>query len=282
MYSKFKITQTTPTIAALMGFDAPSDSEEINSLVYEKAKSALPEGAEYFDRVLIYNPDAIALWLYQKYTHLLSDAVKSTDTQVPLKSVIPPVTPVCFGSIYTGVEPEIHGLRSWNHKRLLTRETLFDCAIKAGKKCAIVAVKGCSIATLFAERDMDYFILDTYEEEHKKALEVIKEDKYDLVVVYNHTYDSTMHRHAPESEIALKTLEQNAKDFAEIINTVREYWKNHNTFYGFCPDHGCHATPEDRIDYTAPVVDLGAHGSDVDSDMNVIHMFGTSISENDC
>ncbi len=278
MYSHFKITQTAPTVAALMGIDAPKGSAEVNPIVYDKAKSALPAGVDAYDRVLIYNPDAVALWLYQKYTDLFAPAIARTDIQMSLTSMVPSVTPVCFASIYTGLEPKDHGIQGLV-KPVLAVETLFDTALRAGKKVAIIAVNGCSISRIFAERTLDYYILPTYQECLEKVLEIIPEDKYDLVVFYNGTYDGTMHKYAPESEQAIKVLEQNCKDFATVVDAVRTHWGQHNTFYGFCPDHGCHAVPEDKIDRTAKWVDLGSHGSTMDVDMNVIHMFGTNIAE---
>ncbi len=278
MYSQFKITQTTATFAALMGIDVPKGSAEPNPIVYEKAKAALPQGVDAFDRVLIYNPDAVAWWLYQKYTDLFSPAIARTDIQMSVTSVMPSVTPVCFASIYTGLEPTEHGIQEYA-KPVLTVDTLFDMALRAGKKVAIVAVTGCSISRIFAERDLDYYILPTYQECLEKTLALIPEDKYDLIVFYNGTYDGTMHKNAPESEKAIDVLKQNCEDFAKVIDAVRCHWGHHNTFYGFCPDHGCHAVPEDRIDWNAKWVDLGTHGEDVDTDMNVIHMFGTNISE---
>lgn len=264
MYSKSRITQTAATVAALMGIDAPYTADEANAIVVENAKQALPEGTAAFDRVLMYNPDAVALWLYQKYTDLFAPALLRTDLQIPVRSVMPSVTPVCFASMYTGADPEIHGIRKYT-KPVLTTDTLFDAVLRAGKKCAIVAETDCSIAKIFLEREMDYFIYDTIDEVNAKALELIAADEYDLLVVYNGNYDSTMHKNAPESDLALAELKRNSDDFATLVDAVRKNWTSHNTFYGYCPDHGCHEIDGNN----------GSHGLDMDEDMNIIHMFGT-------
>ena len=264
MYSKSRITQTAATVAALMGIGAPACAEEANALVVEKAKQALPEGVSAFDRVLMYNPDAVALWLYQKYTDLFAPALMRTDLQIPVESVMPSVTPVCFASMYTGAVPAVHGIRKYT-KPVLTTDTLFDAVLRAGKKCAIVAESDCSIAKIFLEREMDYFIYDTIDEVNAKALELIKADEYDLITVYNGNYDSTMHKNAPENELSLAELKRNSDDFAMLVDAVRENWKNHNTFCGYCPDHGCHEIDGGN----------GSHGLDQDEDMIIIHMFGT-------
>ncbi len=262
MYSKSKITQVAATVAEVMGINPPQNSEESNSIISKKAKSALPDG-QNFDRVLIYNPDAVALWLYAKYTDLMTSTLMNTDLQIPMQSVMPSVTPVCFASMYTGVMPEVHGIRKYI-KPVLKIDTLFDELIKAGKRCCIVSEEDASMSKIFLEREMDYFIYDTIDEVNAKANELIKEDKYDLIAVYNGNYDSTMHKVGPESEKALDVLKKNSDDFAELVDTARNAWKSHNVFYGFCPDHGCH-----EIDG-----DCGSHGLDMDEDMNVIHAYG--------
>ncbi len=275
MYSHFKITQTAATVAELMGIDAPKGSAAVNELVYAKAKAALPKGVDSYDRVLMYNPDAVAWWLYQKYTHLFAPAVMNTDIQIPATSMVPSITPVCFASMYTGLEPKEHGITGFMWP-VLTVETLFDTAIRAGKKCAIVSTWGDSMSRIYLERDMDYYIKSTYPEVFEKALEVVAEDKYDLVCVYNATYDATMHTYTPEHEKSLAVLEKNCRDFVTLLDAVRTHWAGHNTFYGFCTDHGCHATDMSKVkpgDKVCP----GGHGADIDVDMNVVHMFGSHI-----
>ncbi len=262
MYSNSKITQTAATIAELMGISSPQKAAPFNEIIANKAKSALSDG-EIFDRFLIYNPDAIALWLFAQHTDLMSAMLMNTDLQIPVQSVMPSVTPVCFASMYTGVEPEIHGIQKYE-KPVLKIDTLFDEAIKAGKKCAIVSDTTASMSKIFLERDMDYFICDTIEKINEKAIKLIKENQHDLIAVYHANYDSIMHKHGPESAEALDALKKNSDDFASLVDAAREAWKNHNTFYGFCPDHGCH-----EIDGNC-----GSHGLDMDEDMNIIHAYG--------
>ncbi len=268
MYSNAKITQVAATVAELMGISATPNSEASNKIIVNKAKAAIADG-EVFDRVLIYNPDAVALWIFAEHTDLLSDMLMKTALQIPMQSVMPSVTPVCFASMYTGVDPVIHGIRKYE-KPVLKIDTLFDQIIKAGKKCAIVSETNASMSKIFLERNMDYFIYDTIDEVNSKAVELIKEDKYDLIAVYNGNYDETMHKHGPESAEALDVLKRNSNDFACLIDAVCSSWKNHNVFYGFCPDHGCH-----EIDGKC-----GSHGLDMDEDMNVIHAYGWFEADN--
>lgn len=254
------ITSVTSTVCSLFGLDLPENTEKPNAIVTALAEKKL--GNKPVDRAVLYNPDAVALWLYQKYTSMFSAAAVSSDLAIPMLSVMPSVTPVCFASMYTGVMPEVHGIRKYE-KPVLKTKTLFDYFIKAGKKCAIVSTANDSISMIFLEREMDYFIYDTPDEVNKKALELIDEDNYDLIVVYNGNYDGTMHKHGPEAEASMKALEHNITAYNTICNAIEEKWADHDVFCGFMPDHGCH-----EIDG-----ECGSHGLDMEEDMNIIHFY---------
>ncbi len=237
----------------------------------EKSNTANPEITEYVDsvlenkkadRIFMYNPDAIGQWIYEKYAELLKKVTDKTDLEVEYESVMPSVTPVCFGTIYTGVQPSVHGIQKYE-KPVLTIETIFDAMIKAGKKPVIIAQTNCSIAKIFLERKMDYFIYDTVEEINAKAVEVIMEDRYDFVVVYNGNYDSIMHKFGPESIEALSALRANAEVFSVFEVLIKKYWNEHNTFISFAMDHGCH-----EIDGGC-----GSHGLDMPEDLHIKHRY---------
>lgn len=252
---------STDTLAAsytaALGINKPKLAAEENEIL----KSFI--AGKNIDRVVIYNPDAVALWLFRKYTNLFAPVMLNTQLTLPLQTVMPSVTPVCFATIYSGVQPEIHGIRAYK-KPVLTVETVFDALIKAGKKPCIVSTEGDSISKIFLERNMDYFIYETVEEVNKKAFEIIKEDKYDFICIYNGNYDSNMHRVSPEGKEAMDALKENANTFESIVNLIKDNWKEHKTLIGFAPDHGCH-----EIDGGA-----GSHGLMMEEDMNVIHFYG--------
>ena len=63
--------------------------------------------------MLIYNPDAIGQWLIQKYTDDFAPVMRHTQLAIPFLTAFPPVTPVCFATMYTGAAPEIHGIRKY-------------------------------------------------------------------------------------------------------------------------------------------------------------------------
>ena len=260
LFDSICITSVMPTLLTSSGIK-PENTENVNGILLSLINKKL--GGEKPDRIVIYNPDAVALWMYQKYTSLFEDAVLSSDIGLPMLSVMPSVTPVCFASMYTGVMPEIHGIKKYE-KPVLTQNTIFDEFIKAGKKCAIVSTAGDSISKIFLERDMDYFIYDSVEEVNAKTFELIDEDVYDLIVIYNGNYDGNMHKVGPEGENAMNALKGNIETYKNIVEKIKNQWKKHNTVYGFAPDHGCH-----EIDGGC-----GSHGLEMEEDMNVIHFYG--------
>ena len=219
-------------------------------------------GTKKWDRLFMYNPDAIAQWVYEKYPHLMEEAISRTELRLPLQSVMPSVTPVCFGTMYTGAQPEIHGIRRYE-KPVIAIDTIFDALIRAGKKPVIIADTECSIGKIFQNRNMDYFLYKTIEEINAKAAEVILEDKYDFIVIYNGNYDSRMHKVGPEDVHALGELRHNSRTFGMLCELIKSQWQNHTTLMGFAMDHGCH-----EIDGGC-----GSHGLDMPEDLNIVHLY---------
>ncbi|MBQ6551459.1 MAG: alkaline phosphatase family protein [Lachnospiraceae bacterium] len=260
-----KLNETSlDTVAAAicyaMGIDPPEFAAGTNPVLRSYVDEKLH--GEKCSRVLMYNPDAVAEWICRKYPALLREAAERTDIEVPLRSVMPSVTPVCFGTMYTGAQPAVHGIMKYE-KPVIRIDTVFDAVTRAGKKAAIVADSECSMGRIFLEREMDYYIYDTLEEVNAKAMELITEDRYDLLVVYNGNYDHWMHKYSPEGIEALSELRCNSEMFAALSVLVERHWKKHNTLLGFAMDHGCH-----EIDGKC-----GSHGLDMPEDLNIVHLY---------
>ena len=247
-------------LAYAMGVEAPRCAAAPTQSLCEFVDQKL--GGKKADRLFMYNPDAIAQWIYEKYPQLMKEAIKRTELAVPFCTVMPSVTPVCFGTMYTGAQPQIHGIQAYQ-KPVITIDTLFDALIRAGKRIAIVAQTNCSISRIFLEREMDYYIYDTDEEINAKAAELIIADQHDLIVVYNGNYDTKMHKFGPEGIEALSELRANSETFGMFSVLIERHWRSHDTLVGFAMDHGCH-----EIDG-----DCGSHGLDVDEDMNIVHLY---------
>ena len=243
-----------------MGIDAPEKAADANKDLCDYVDNAL--GGERADRIFMYNPDAIAEWVDEKYPWFLKEVTERAQLKLPLSCVMPSVTPVCFGTMYTGAQPEIHGIRSYT-KPVITIDTIFDALIRAGKRAAIVCTDGDSMSKIYLEREMDYFFYDTEEEVNAKAAELIIEDTYDFIAVYNGNFDSTMHKFGPESPEALSELRANSRTYGMFDALIKDKWQKHNVLIGFAMDHGCH-----EIDG-----DCGSHGLDMDEDINIAHYY---------
>lgn len=253
------------SLCEIMGVETPPKAAPSNNVLTKYAKEIFK--GKNADRIFMFNPDAIGQWVYEKYMHLMSEVVDKMDIKIPLGSVMPSVTPVCFATMYTGTQPQVHGIQSYT-KPVLTIETIFDVLIKAGKKCAIVSTTNDSISMIFLERQMDYFTYPTSEQVNAKAAELIVKDEYDFIVVYNAKYDATMHKYGPESVEALAELRANVEQFEMFNEMIKEHWKNHNTLVGFATDHGCH-----EIDGGC-----GSHGLDMTEDLNIVHFYRAYIA----
>ncbi|MBQ8212999.1 MAG: alkaline phosphatase family protein [Clostridia bacterium] len=268
MYNQHSLDTVCAALAYAMGIEPPAHAAAPNPKLVEYIDQKL--GGKKADRIVMYNPDAIGQWIYEKYPKFTREAKWKSDIEVPLCTVMPSVTPVCYATMYTGAQPEVHGIRAYE-KPVLTIDTLFDALIRAGKKPVILAQKNTSLSIIYNNRDMDYIICDSIVETNVKAMELLLEDKYDFIVIYNGNYDTRMHHHGPESVNALAELRVNSELFATFSLMIERNWKHHNTLVGFAMDHGCH-----EIDGNS-----GAHGLDMEQDMNIVHLYRAYPAQND-
>ena len=259
-----KNTDSLDTICGALcyaaGIDSPARSADRNDSLCKYIDGTLY--GKKVTRIFMYNPDAIAQWIYEKYPHMFVEVKKHSDIEIPLCTVMPSVTPVCFGTMYTGAQPEVHGIQGYT-KPIIRIDSIFDAFIRNGKKAAIVSTAGDSMSKIFLEREMDYYIYDTVEQVNAKACELIEEDRYNLIAVYNGNYDTYMHKYGPESNEALGELSCNVRAFGIFSELISERWRSHDTLLGFAMDHGCH-----EIDGAC-----GSHGLDMEEDLNIVHLY---------
>jgi hypothetical protein len=227
-------------------------------------------GGGKVDRILMYNPDAVSQWVYERHPYYTQEVVENTELELPLATVYPPVTPVCFGTMYTGAQPKVHGITEYR-KSLITIDSFFDALIRAGKKPLIIAYASCSMAKIYLERDMDYIHLDTVDQVNAAAAKAILEDRHDVIIVYNGNYDARAHRWGPESPMTMAELKCNSRTFAMLSDMVKSNWKHHNTLVGWAMDHGNHwvepyVTKSGKITY-------GSHGEYTPEDINIVHRY---------
>lgn len=259
-YNKTSLDTICGALSYAMGIEAPECSAEKNEILSAYVDEKLK--GKKADRIFMYNPDALAQWIYEKYPKLFAEAEENAEVKVPLLSVMPSVTPVCFGTMYTGAQPAVHGIQTYS-KPVIKIDTIFDALIRAGKKPVIVAYDDVSLSKIYLERDMDYFIFDNPDEVNAKAAELILKDEYDFYVVYNGNYDAEMHKSGPERIETLSEIRANSRTFSMFSAMIKEHWKSHDTLVGFAMDHGCHEVDKG----------CGSHGLEMPEDLNIVHMY---------
>ena len=249
-------------LAYAMGIPSPKCAAEKNFELSNYIDKVF--GGEKADRIVMYNPDAIAQWVYEKYPEYLDGVKANSDVEIFLSTVMPSVTPVCFGTMYTGAQPCVHGIQKYE-KPVITIDTIFDRLVEAGKKVALITYGTCSLSRIYLNRNIDYYHFEQgdIEEVNAKAMEVILRDEHDFIVIYNGNYDSVMHKNGPESAKSLAELRLNSHIFTVISNLIKDKWQHHNTLVGFAMDHGCH-----EIDGGC-----GSHGLDMPEDINIVHLY---------
>ena len=250
----------TGALAYAMGIEPPIHAEAANETLVEYIDKALA-GAKA-DRIFMYNTDAIGQWVYEKYPQLSECCRDRVDLELPMRCPDPPKTPVCFGTMYTGAKPKVHGIEVYE-KKLITIDTLFDALVRAGKKVALLSRRGYSMAVIFHERPIDYYFYTNWPDVNAKAAELIVKDEYDFILCYNAHFDDVMHKTGPESMEALSQMNFNYQTYAMFDTMIKTHWKGHNTLMGFGMDHGCHEKPDGK----------GTHGDNIPEDRNILHLY---------
>ena len=273
----YSIADLTPTLCHLFGVPEPEGCGGI--VIPEIADQAdkLMGGEGKTERAVLFCADALGEAQRQHFPDDFARIEKIAGFRIQSVSVMPSVTPVCYGSIFTGAAPSVHGIQKYE-KPVIQIETLFDVFAKAGKNVAILSVNRCSIDMIFRNRDVDYYSFHynragEYTAADQKALdqtlEFIRKDEYDLMVCYMTNYDHQMHHHGPYSAEAAEQAHLAAERFVALKEEMDRSWKKYNRALVFVPDHGGHSTDETH----------GGHGSEQPDDMIVNHYYRISEKE---
>lgn len=293
------ISAVAPTICRLMGVEPPT----ICRTPPLEPVLALAPGR--IERVLAYAADAIGRVFLDNHPDLKKRLVAASDVQVELRSMPPPKTPVCYASMFTGAQPEVHGIRKYE-RPVLTCDTLFDALARrdtagtrditqsssigivsqvpepnrvpsrSGNRVAIVAVRDCSVDIIFRNRAIDYFTQESDQQVIELALELVRADKHDFIVAYNQEYDDVLHRTGPESPEAVAAAQRHVEAFVLFRQATEEFWAAHSRALLFAPDHGGHTVPPSAIgnsELGISSLPRGDHGADIPEDMDVLHFW---------
>ena len=264
--NKTSLDTLCASLAYAYGIEPPAQAAKANEELNAFIDQAFG-GSGKVDRIFMYNPDAVAQWIYEKYPYFSREVKALGDIEIPFCTVMPSVTPVCFGTMYTGAQPAVHGIQKYE-KPVIKIDTLFDALLRAGKKCALVTHGQCSLSKIYLEREMDYFNFPTIPEANAKAAELIIADEHDFILCYNGNYDARMHRSGPEDAESLAELKANSYAFAEFCRLIENNWQSHNTLLGYAMDHGCHPIDGDNEKQY-----VGSHGLDMPEDLNILHTY---------
>ena len=256
------IASLTPTICALTGAREPADcgAAELSAVVDQAVRLTGKEGG--IEKALIFCPDAVGEVQRARFPELLDRVKKLAGFQYSCAAVMPSVTPVCYGSIFSGASPAVHGIRKYE-KPVLTVETLFDVLTEAGKNVAIAAINNCSIDCIFRKRNIDYYSQRTDEGAFEITREMISSGRYDVIISYYTSYDHLSHHHGPWSREAVDALNTAVEYFETLVGDTEKQWAGYNRVVTWTPDHGNHV-----IDETS-----GGHGQDIADDMVVNHYY---------
>jgi hypothetical protein len=222
------------------------------------------------ERCLVYCPDAIGTTAVAENSAMFEALREMAPLRIPLLSVFPPKTPVCFASMFTGAPPEGHGIMRYE-QRVLECDTLFDSLLRAGKRIAIATPSGSSMEVLFKGRRIDLFSEAGDLEVTACALELIEADRHDLIVAYHQEYDDILHSNGLRSAEALGAIGRHVEAFKHLAQACHSGWSRHARLMLFAPDHGAHV---DIANGT------GDHGEDIPEDMEVTHFAGLAAGDN--
>jgi hypothetical protein len=253
----------TPTLCGLWGLRTPAQSlGRAIAPVLELGHHCFGAAGQ-LEKALIFCPDAIGDVLWEDYPEDFAALTANSEVRIKSSTVMPSVTPVCFASIFSGAPPEIHGIQAYS-KPVLTVETVFDVLAEAGKQVAIVASNNCSIDKIFRDRKVDYFSLRSSDKSFEFTKLLLHNSDYDLIVSYDGSYDSNLHKTGARSDEALQAMRNSIARFVELAGLIDAIWGGYNRLLTFTPDHGGHDNEE---------TGRGGHGADVYDDMVVKHFY---------
>ena len=258
----YSIGDLTPTICEINNWQVPAQSGATPIPVVVDHAQRVFEGEGKNEKTFIYCPDAVGEIHRQHYPELLARVEKVAGIRLLSSGVMPSVTPVCFGTIFSGASPEVHGITHYT-KPVLEVETLFDSAANAGKKVAIIAVNQCSIDMIFRKRKVDYYSMRTDARCREIAEKVLRTDDYDMIVCYSTDYDHLSHKTGCDSEESVTALKNCVQYFEDFARLTDEIWGKYNHTLVWAPDHGNHPISETS----------GTHGTNTPEDMLVNHFY---------
>ncbi len=258
----YSIADLTATVCELCGVKAPEQCGGTPIAAVVDQGDKLMNGIGKTEKVLLFCADAMGEHQRKNFPGIFERIEKVSSFRFLSTSVMPSVTPVCYGTIFSGAAPCVHGIEKYE-KVVLKVDTLFDAFARAGKNVAICAYNNCSIDVIFRQRNVDYYSFRTDEGSFRCAMDLMERSDYDLIVCYMNDYDHTMHATGPFSKEAEEEANKAADRYTAFTQQADKCWEKYNRAVVFVPDHGGHLVNESN----------GAHGTDTPEDMLVNHFY---------
>jgi predicted AlkP superfamily pyrophosphatase or phosphodiesterase len=225
-----------PTVCRLLG-TVPPDNAEVPSV------PEIIEALAGRKRIALIVLDALGLATLQAHPAampFLDRAMRAGSR--PMQAVYPPVTPVNFATMATGLSPARHGIRDRGEK--LTSDTIFDalrrgrCTSGAAARAAstlniLLAAKADTAAAAETDRDADVV---------RGALGLFARAVPDFVWVQLLDADDAQHAYGVGSSMTGRVLPGLDRHLARLVTALRKH------AYGviICADHGQHDRADGR------------------------------------
>ena len=257
----YSIGDLTPTVCEVFGVPEPDvcGAVAVAPIVDQVVRTM---GEHAMERAVLFCCDAMGEHQREHFPEVFERIEKVAPFRIPSVAVMPSVTPVCYGTIFSGAAPCVHGIQKYE-KPVLEIETLFDVMAKAGKNVAIVAVNNCSIDMIFRKRNVDYYSFRTDQQSFDCTMELIEKNNYDLIISYMTEYDALQHKTGCFSPECTEQAYIAAERFEQFAAAMDQHYKDQNRMLVFVPDHGGHLVEEK----------CGTHGFDIPEDMLVSHYY---------
>ncbi len=268
------LTHFAPTLLASMGIRPPAHMTPAYQPIVDGIR-ALAGGP--IDKAAVFHADAVPGYVLLRHLELAEPMKRLSRLEAPFRAVMPSITPVCFGAMYSGTYPDRNGVPRYVPPVLkpdciqprITCETVIEALVRAGKRTAVVTCSNGCIASMLYGRGAQMFIIDGDDDDamFRCAMEAVRSDDFDVVFLYQLSYDATMHRCGPESAEALDVLATLGRRYEQFAREAAATWKDRRLLTVFNSDHGAHRV-EGRPGHA------GSHGEDIPEDMEMRWYFG--------
>ncbi len=261
-YHTQPIAALANTLAAILEVRDIAGTDEIEALV----RYAYEGEAEH---VLLFCPSAVGADVLSHYhehaAKLKNIAPHAEDFVVPY----PAHSLTSYASMMAGVKVDKHNVaqfdRGFDEGKGAPRSLFDEC--KGKRRAAIFLGDKHPCRNLWQNTGAEIYTGTTDMDLVAKAVEMIRKDCYDLLVVFVREFDDMLHASKLYGKRSDSAIDNHIAEF-ELLSDAASVYMRGNTLVGFCPDHGCHKS----------FLGGGAHHSRKSADLNVTHYYGVVSS----